>query len=121
MPLVIKQYESVLNSEGFTLVEEEETKKRAPYINESHEVIYINKSNIHLTIDPKHIGILGELKGIHGVTHRPGKAGPFSHGSNMYRFGKRQNTGKDKIPGGLAFEFDTMKAMREFLNILGAI
>ena len=118
MPLNLKQYASVLNDIGFELLGDEETKKRAPYIDANQEVIYINKASNHLTFDPKHVTRLRELNEIAGASHQPGKTGVFSHGSNMHRFRKRQNTGKDKIAAGLAFKFDTKSSLVDFVSRL---
>ncbi len=82
------------------------------------QYIYINKQAGEkasaLVIHPRFEGYKSELLSISGVE----TTGTLNHKSSMRKFPKRMNRGKEPVPFGIPFGFETKVSMREFVERL---
>lgn len=80
------------------------------------ESFYLHKENIYpqIVIRPALQVFLTDLSSIEGVQSKD----PYYHNDDMAKFPKRRNKGKDEVHYGLAFEFDNVLAVEEFLSKL---
>jgi putative restriction endonuclease len=83
-----------------------------------NQYIYINKeagrNYSGLVVHPRYQAHREELLTIPGVQSQQ----KYNHKSSMRKFPKRQNNGKEKIPYGIPFGFDTETAFHEFIDKL---
>ena len=112
--ITLSQIEEVL--EEFNAAERYEVKYSTQYyVPCIKQYVYINKQcgsrPSGLVIHPRFENKLDELLSMSGVD----STRELNHKSSMRKFPKRLNRGKDPIPFGLPFGFDSKEALRKFI------
>jgi len=115
--ITLGQIEEVLNE--FHAAERHEIKYATQFFLPCiKQYIYINKQAGEkasgLVIHPRFESYKAELLSITGVE----TTGTLNHKSSMRKFPKRMNRGKEPIPFGIPFGFETKGSMREFVEML---
>ncbi len=91
------------------------------YLPKMKQFVYVNKqagnNSSGLIIHPRFYALKGELLQISGVR----SSQKYHHLSSMGKFPKRLNRGKDEIPYGIPFGFDSKTCLVEFLNRLSQL
>jgi len=87
----------------------------------SKQYIYVNKQAggkySGLVIHPRFQAHRPDLRAISGVRSEK----KYNHKSSMTKFPKRKNNGKDEIPYGIPFGFDSKVAFHEFIDRLSKL
>lgn len=108
---------SVLETENF-LVTNETSKKFEFKFDDIDEYVYVNKkageSPSGLIVSPNQQKKIANYVAIDGVIN----ADSWYHSSNMRKFPRRSNNGKNPIPFGIPFGFKSEQALKAFIRIL---
>jgi putative restriction endonuclease len=115
--LSTKVIKSVLETENF-LITKETSKKFELKCTDISEYVYINKNAGNtasgLILGPNQQKKIADYLAIDGVVNTDG----WYHSSNMGKFPKRSNNGKNPIPYGIPFGFKSEQSLKAFIKIL---